>query len=204
MGVKFMDLLVLESAWDNQSLDDVSVWPFFKEFSNVIGINAYYKPFSDAKSLKHWIELYDESPSKNQKVLYIASHGSDARIFGLNKAINFSSVLQILEECVRITHVVFGCCSFGGKENLVKIIESSECIKFASGYEKIIDWIDSTLFDLLVLRMIHNNDSRALHTKIYSLMDEKSQGIANDLQFKFAYKFRGKIEGSIRISDYDA
>lgn len=195
-------LLVLESNWNEDKLDDMSVWPFFKEFSNVIDIEAHYKTFSDLKTLRHWVNVYDQSRS-SKKILYIASHGSDGRIYGLGKAINHSSIIQILESCENITHVLFGCCSFGGQNNLIDIVEKSPSVKFASGYEKEIDWIDSTLFDLFVLRMIYDRDSRALHTKMYDLMDEENPKMANKLEFKFAYEYRGYVQSSARLSEYE-
>lgn len=195
-------LLVLESNWNEDELDDVSVWPFFKEFCNVMNIKAHYKNFSDIKTLRHWVSIYDESRS-NKKVLYIASHGSDGRIHALGKAINHSSIRQILSECESITHVMFGCCSFGGQNNLIDIVEKSNSLKFASGYEKEVDWIDSTLFDLIVMRMIYDRDTKALHTKMYNLMDIKNSKMADDLEFKFAYEYRGRVQTSTRLSEFD-
>lgn len=198
-------LLVLESNWNEDTLDDFSVWPFFREFSNVMHIGAHYKTFSDFKTLRHWIDVYDKSghSKSDKKVLYIASHGSDRRIYGLGKAINHSSIIQILEGCESITHVLFGCCSFGGQDNLIDIVHKSPSLKFASGYEKEIDWIDSTLFDLFVLRMIYDRDSRALHTKMYDLMDQENPKMADKLEFKFAYEYRGYVQSSARLSDYE-
>lgn len=194
-------LLVLESNWNDSQLKDFSVWPFFKEFSNVMGIEAHHKSFSDLNTLRHWVNVYDQSRSA-KKVLYIASHGSEGRIYGLNKAINHSSLTQMLKECKNITHVLFGCCSFGGQNNLIDIVHKSPSLKFASGYEKEVDWIDSTLFDLFVLRMIYDKDGRALHTRMYNLMDSENPRMADNLEFKFAYEYRHYVHSSARLSEF--
>ncbi len=56
----FKSILVLESPWDNSSVESTSVWPFVSEFAKARGIRAYHQAFLDKSSFIHWVESYNK------------------------------------------------------------------------------------------------------------------------------------------------
>jgi len=155
----FKSILVLESSWDKDTVDSQSVWPFIREFANVIGLHAHHQTFSDKNSFEHWINLYNHEKLPKDKLLYIAAHGSKNQINGLSSSINRESVFTILKRSKNLKFIHFGSCNFGNDENLGLVLKNAKHIKWAAGYSKSVDWIDSTLIDILFWHRQNSHDT---------------------------------------------
>lgn len=197
----FKSILVLESTWDNESLSQMSVWPFISEFANIKNLNAYYKAFSNKASLEHWVRLYNQESMPGSKLLYIAGHGSIGTISGLKSNINAATIRDLLKHCPDIQYVHFGTCNFGNQRNLETLLYDVEHLRWAIGYDKSINWIDSTLFDIMVWNQIAGRDpekdsikGRRTHSLVKELLDEHVGGLATQLSFTFQYRYGDKIE----------
>ena len=182
----FKSILVLESPWDSESVESISVWPFVSEFAKVMNIRAYHQVFSGRDSFIHWIDVYNEEPG-DAKLLYIASHGTNGRIQGLQRDINGNTIIETLRKTKQIKYIHFGSCFFGSEENLTLLLKKARHITWAAGYETAVDWLDSTLFDILLWRHIARQDKRGVkfHTRAEMVMDV---GLAKYLGFRFQYR----------------
>jgi len=193
----FKSILVLESIWDSTTVKSKSVWPFVSEFANVNGINAYHQVFTDKDSFCHWIKLFDKERATKPKLLYIATHGNIARISGLNHEINFNTILSEIRKTKTIQYVHFGTCYIGNPENLKLLLEKSKKVTMVSGYNKEVDWIDSTLFDIMLWGRIisrENNDKgKKSHSVVKDFVSEEVLGLADNLGFQFAYRYGDRI-----------
>lgn len=197
----FKSILVLESTWDHASLDQISVWPFISEFANVKNIKAYYKPFSNKAALEHWVKQYNQDPIAGGKLLYIAGHGEKGTISGLKSNINGASIREMLKNCPNIQYVHFGTCSFGSRKNLESLLYEIDHLRWAIGYDEEVNWIDSTLFDIMVWNRIAARDpddeaikGKKSHTLIKELVDIHVDGLAKSLGFSFQYRYRDKVD----------
>lgn len=192
-----MEMLVLECPWDSESVEGKSVWPFFKEFANASHTKAYFQTFNDKKSLKHWIDVFDDKASSSKKLLYIAAHGEEGRISGLKNAINATTILNMFAGCKSIDYVYFGSCFFGIDRNLASLLDANENIKWAAGYKESVDWVNSTLFDLLFLRRVLIRDDedkgRSQHTMAIDFVGSDAAGLSEKLCFNFNYRYDNKI-----------
>jgi hypothetical protein len=193
----FNSILVLESPWDSSSVVSKSVWPFVSEFAKVKNIQAYHQVFNDRSSFIHWVEQFNREDLNTPKLLYIASHGENGRISGLQKKINKETIISTLYKANNIKYVQFGSCFFGNKQNLTELLETAEHLKWAAGYEETIDWVDSTLFDLMFWGRIVSRDEetkgKKTHILASNLLDEVS-GLAKNLGFRFQYRYGDNIK----------
>ena len=193
----FKSILVLESPWNNESVNSTSVWPMIREFAAARGIKAFHQTFLDRASFKHWVEVFNDEPLAGPKLLYVASHGGDGRIAGLRDEINRTTVLQTIAAAEKISFVHFGSCLFGSEENLGKLLVAAPHLRWAAGYDQKIDWVDSTLFDILFWGRIESRDDdtrgRRTHTLVADLI-EQVHGLADDLGFRLQYRYGESVK----------
>lgn len=182
--------------WDANSVDSPSVWPMVREFAAVRGIKAFHRTFLDRASFKHWVEAYNNQDLSGPKLLYIASHGNNGRLSGLQKDINRATIISTLSGAKNISFVHFGSCLFGSENNLDELLDSAQHLRWAAGYTASVDWIDSTLFDILFWGRIESRDEntkgRKTHTLVSDLLHEV-HGLANTLGFRLHYRYRDDL-----------
>jgi hypothetical protein len=193
----FNSMLILESTWDSDSLDQKSVWPFISEFAKIREIRAFHKSFSDAKSFEHWIERFNNQDTPSPKLLYVAAHGQHGQIGGLNRNIRKTSIKEILKKYDTIKYLHFGTCFFGKNDNFEDFLDEIDHLRWVAGYQNEVDWIDSTLFDILVWgRMTDRNENNKgvqTHTIIGDLVTNEVNGLARNLGFKVASRYGERI-----------
>lgn len=180
----FKSLLVLEGSWEQKISKSYSVWPFISEFTNQNGnFKAYHKVFSDKNSFESWVSAFNkETAIEKPKLLYIASHGSQGRVNQINR----QTIINLLKSCKNISYVHFGSCDFGSENNLTQIMDEVKHLKWVAGYETEIDWLQSTLYDLLFWNSIMNSKNqvsdRVLIKRVRNLINE-TEGLSNSLKF---------------------
>jgi len=192
----FKSILVLESPWDDSSVESPSVWPFVSEFAKARGIRAYHQAFLDKASFIHWVETFNGEKLSEPKLLYIATHGQTGRISGLQKEINKRTIIATLKKATNIAFVHFGSCFFGSEQNLDELLSSATHIKWAAGYDQLVDWVDSTLFDILLWGRIESRDEETKGQKTHKVATrllEQVAGLAQNLGFRFQYRYGDKI-----------
>lgn len=195
----FKSILVLESTWDSGSLDQKSVWPFVSEFAKASDIQAFHKHFTNKKSFEHWIDCYNRENIPGEKLLYIASHGEKGQIEGLNIKIKKSTIKEILSDQKNIKYLHFGTCFFAKNDNFDELLNEIDHLKWIAGYTKEVDWIDSTLFDILVWRRMttkrdEENKGIHQHTLIDQLVNEDVSGLAGILGFSLKSRHGNRIK----------
>ena len=193
-------IFILESSWNSDApLQDYSVLPIINEFAKQRDIKIYHKVFTDGKSFKHWVEKYNRECSRGS-LLYIAAHGNKGSINGLNTRINFNStVVNTIKQAKNIQFVHFGSCLVGGTENLIFLIKKAKHISWAAGYNKSIDWVDSSLFEILLWSRITPNGRNEkdknvkTHTLVSNIIENEVKGLTKEFGFNFVYRYGTKI-----------
>lgn len=192
----FKSILVLEAPWNSNSLESTSVWPLIREFAAVRDIKAFHQTFFDKASFDHWIKAYDEMAIAGPKLLYIACHGSDGQLSGLSKNLNRTSIQTVVQTARNISCVHFGSCLFGSEKNLQTLLDAAPHLRWVAGYNKKVDWVDSTLFDILLWGRIESRDDDSYRKKTHTLASEligQVQGLADQLGFHFQYRYGDSI-----------
>jgi hypothetical protein len=201
----FRSILVLEAPWDAESVRSKSVWPFVSEFANAANLQAYHHIFYDKKTFCHWVKRFNSriEDIPTPKLLYIAAHGTPGRIAGINgKTIN-----ETLRKARNISYVHFGSCLFGNEYNLESLLQTAKHIKWAAGYQREVDWIDATIFDIMLWRRIATREEHNKGKKFFSLANElisEVSGLAEKLDFRLQYRIgERKKTQSIRPAGED-
>ena len=193
----FKSILVLESPWDNESVNSPSVWPMVREFASARGLKAFHQTFFDKSSFQHWVQAYNSEPISGPKLLYVAAHGDNGRLCGLKKDINRSTIISTLVDSKNIKFVHFGSCLFGSQKNLQELLTEAEHLSWAAGYNERVDWIDSTLFDILFWGRIESRygetRGRRTHTLVSDLL-KQVHGLADQLGFRLQYRYGDAIK----------
>lgn len=193
----FKSILVLESPWDRSSVYSKSVWPFVSEFARAMALQAFHQSFSNKDDFCHWVQQFNSEKVAQLKLLYVAAHGMDGRISGLEKSINGKTIYDALQKAKNIKYVHFGSCLCGSEANLDNLLKHAKHISWAAGYETSIDWVDSTLFDVMLWGRIarRNSETKGLktHTLVHKLLEKEITGLAQNLGFRFHYRYRKNI-----------
>jgi hypothetical protein len=158
-----------------------------------MNLRAFHQSFSDKDSFCHWVHQFSSEKVAAPKLLYVAAHGTDGRISGLRKAINGTTICNALQNAKNIKYVHFGSCLYGREANLQDLLKKAKHISWAAGYETSVDWVDSTLFDVMLWGRIarRNSETKGLktHTLVYKLLRQEITGLAQNLGFRFHYRY---------------
>lgn len=190
-------IFVLESSWDAKSpLENSSVMPFVEEFAKQRGIKAYYQVFTDKRSFSHWINEFNKVKTASS-LLYIASHGNRGSLHALNGGIKKTSIITALKKANNIKYVHFGSCLFGNKENLQIILKKCNHFQWAAGYNKSVDWVTSTIFDILLWGRITTREehekSKKTQTIVKDIAENQAAGLVSELGFEYVYRYGRNI-----------
>jgi len=191
----FKTIFVLESSWDKENpLQHSSIMPIIYEFAKQRGVKAYHQVFTDSRSFVHWINEFNQV-SNSSTLLYIAAHGSKDCLYGTISGIKKTTILNALKKAKDIQYIHFGSCLFGNINNLKEVLKKAKHFHWAAGYKKSVDWVDSTLFDILLWSKItpggRSDEQKNVktHTLVKALIENHAKGLADELGFEFAYRY---------------
>lgn len=159
---------VLESQWDVRH--EQSIRPFFEELRR--GRQLYskgrrdrshtrlesdplfdYYVFNGADNLNALLAQPFAGIGSRRKVVYIGSHGTFDAIHTLTDESITRARLRNALTGSRIHGIVFGSCLFGNRKNAEFFLESRN-VDWVAGYDRTVDWLASTISDVLFLRML--------------------------------------------------
>jgi len=177
------------------------VWPFVSEFAKEMDLRAFHQVFSDKTSFCHWIKIFNKEKSASPKLLYVAAHGTDGRIASLKKGINGTSIVTALKKAKNIKYVHFGSCLYGSERNLASLLGTAKHIRWTAGYEKQVDWLDSTLFDVMLWGRIAPRDPKTTKGQKSHMLAKKFMneipGLVQNLGFRFQYRYGKNVKSLV-------
>ena len=147
-------LAVVEARWSSQG--NHSVRPLFETLAGITVENPFgfrYDMFCDEGSLARI--LSSVGTDKNYHSLYLAAHGDENTIYGLDEAAIsraiFRNRLRAGNPNHSITGLYFGSCSICHHDNAEFFLnEQQGCnVNWVAGYSRKVDWIDSSSVDLI-------------------------------------------------------
>jgi hypothetical protein len=161
---------VLESQWDARH--EQSIRPFFEELRR--GRRLYskgpykrdrsstkiesdplfdYYVFNGTGNLNTLVRQRFTGLGARRKIVYIASHGTIKTINTLTDEDIRRSKLRNAFRDSKINGIIFGSCLFGNKSNAEFFLENRR-VQWVAGYDKSVDWLASTISDLLFIRIL--------------------------------------------------
>lgn len=110
--------------------------------------------------LNFYLKKWTLAEYKNYPILFLAFHGAPGEIFLAqnNKVIRIDELLKILEGRCHKKIIHFGACSVFNLEGRVlkKILTQFDALAI-SGYSSEVDWVTSSVFEMLFLAELQKN-----------------------------------------------
>lgn len=113
-----------------------------------------YEMFGGSEEFK---KSFDRLAEKNGiHYIYIAAHGDEEALQGsMGERIKIGDLKRRISSAElddargKLAGLYFGSCSFGQPETLKKLLAQGNKLRWIAGYEKNVDFVESTAFDLL-------------------------------------------------------
>lgn len=146
-------LTVIEGKWlEGKDLSVKDVFgPLFTLWGGNGGIGYDYEMFTNEAAFKD-AARYAMRPG-SAHLIYVGSHGNSKRIHGFHgQGVSRKAISSALDRRTTVKHgIYFGSCEFGHKGNAAFIFKRCPGIQWMAGYDKPVDWIHSSVLDLLFL-----------------------------------------------------
>ena len=142
----------IEGSWVNDHRDSTSVSKALEFLKIIENVNIIHKQCHNRLTLD---ELIDDSMQKkyaNNSILYFAFHGKPEHLLveKRNKTIHIDEIAELIGDRADGKIIHFGCCSTLDTNGWVirRFLKKTNALA-VSGYKKDIDFLKSTLFDIL-------------------------------------------------------
>jgi hypothetical protein len=198
-------ILVLESDWARNLKENPSVYPFINGICEVNEWTMYYRHFDSLNDIEFWVEQFQGMRPKkgSRKIIYLAAHGKKAGIETIETLIPGKKLIPILKKAPSVVGFHFGSCYISATDVPKQIVEKTD-INWVSGYAKEVDWIESTLVDLLFLHWMYSGVPRAQRSRRLGIEKTPEEiyrkfEVAETLGFTVFYrpKYAREIESSL-------
>jgi hypothetical protein len=191
-------LAVLEGKWSPKT--NISVKSLFDLLSdlNFVSQHEYlYEMFCDDASLENIVGRMGRA--RDVKFLYVGAHGTKGSLQASGGNITRTRLRNILGSlgASSIEGVFLGSCLFGKPENAEFLLSppkgASAPIKWLAGYTTEVDWIDSSVMDMLFWNKFFRSSGTPIE-RIESVSSELKvlvPGLIEDLGFCIYRKKKG-------------
>lgn len=153
---------ILEGTWDNHH-ELPQTLPYLDAYQRTFGrIKLMHRSFRNAEDLAYYI---GRIPKDARAFIYISSHASAGALYptGVKDKIPTEKVLEALKQAKQdaVAFLHFGCCEFvrgddvGRRDHLGKLLDSVNGGQCVSGYTSVVDWLQSTLLDIVLIDEVY-------------------------------------------------
>lgn len=195
-----MKLAVIEGKWFRKQ--NTSVRGMFDLLSDIhcdSPHHYHYEMFNDGRAFREILVRLSAADGIHN--IYVAGHGAENAIYGSNgdsisKTIIKNTISEAAGNAGRLDSLYFGSCLFGNVDVLSELLEAGTRIKWIAGYEKSIDFIDSSSFDWLFWNRYVRTEGTALE-RIYKTVDrlqKDAPGLIQRLGFRVCAWDAGLVE----------
>jgi hypothetical protein len=152
-----LPIAVIESRWDDGSLNTVSVRTFFELLGALYEGNPgsfHYEMFSCTEALQEILPRIGKD--ERFDYAYVACHGKAEGLCAHNGDLISRTVLRnLLKQPTAFKGLHLATCSFGTPELATFFFENGDLsVSWISGYRKRVDWADSSPLDLMFLHLL--------------------------------------------------
>ena len=150
----------LEGNWNKHPKSSQSIRPILDLLYTFSKVKYIYHKCPTKEDFIKGLKTFTQKRYSNYTVLYIAYHGRKNRIYFGNEYITLKEIANVLEGKLNGKMVHFGSCSTLNttEKNIIDFIVRTGC-SYISGYQKDVEYIDSTAFELLYFEIIQRYNS---------------------------------------------
>lgn len=171
----------LEGNWNKHPKSSQSIKPILDLLYTFSKVKYKYHKCPTKKDFIKGLETFTQKRYSNYTVLYIAYHGCKNRICFGSEYITLKEIASLLEGKLNGKIIHFGSCSTlnTSEKNITDFITRTGC-SLISGYQKDVEYIDSTAFELLYFETVQRYFS---FKKIKSNITKKYPKLIEGLRF---------------------
>lgn len=153
------NVFCLEGIWGETLKYQSTIEPALQLLEKHQGIRYIHRNCATTEELQYYLNKWSLKMYADYPILYLAFHGDDNVLKLQGKVISLEELAIFLENKCRGRVVIFGSCSTLNinKRYIKKFLKLTGALAVC-GYKTDIDWIKSTLHDLLIIEAFQNNE----------------------------------------------
>ncbi|MBN1417113.1 MAG: hypothetical protein JW973_18600 [Bacteroidales bacterium] len=179
------DIFCLEGDWEKDLRIKMSIRSTLDYLNDCFSIKSIHRNCSVREQFIKYLKEYPFKKYYKYSILYLAFHGDPNTILFGKDLITLDEIAEICENRLSNKIVHFGSCSALNldKRLLKNFIRKTNALCI-SGYNKKVDFNQSTVLDILYLEMWQSNkDVRSVERK----MNTEYKGLIKRLGFRMVY-----------------
>jgi hypothetical protein len=147
------NIACLESLWNGNTEDRLNVIPTLELISKTQDAKFSHLTCNTRDELQYNLNLLCK---RNYGILYFACHGSPGKIHLHRDKISLTELAGMMNHRFTNWIIHFGTCGTLRKPREVEYFVESTQVALATGFTKEVDWIESSAFELLLFKTLHN------------------------------------------------
>ncbi|MDH6306697.1 hypothetical protein M2459_003637 [Parabacteroides sp. PF5-5] len=174
----------LEGNWNRNPRSKQSIKPILDLLHTFSRVKYIYRKCFNKEDFLKGLQTFAQKRYANYTVLYIAFHGRKNRVYFGNEYVTLKEIANTLEGKLKGKIVHFGSCSTlrTSEKNISDFITRTGC-SCISGYERNVEYIASTAFELLYFETLQKQYSR---NKLKVIISERFPALVEKLRFVIA------------------
>lgn len=172
------NVFCLEGLWDDNLKLNSTIEPVLQLLTNQQIIKYIHKDCATRQELEFYLDKWSKKKYADYPILYLAFHG-EANILQLQGTnISLDELAELLQNKCESRIIIFGSCSTLNidKRYIKKFLKITGALAVC-GYKTDIDWVKSTVNDLLLIEAFQNNEFslrgiESIKTRINSIADK--------------------------------
>ncbi|MEM9328381.1 MAG: DUF6642 family protein [Bacteroidota bacterium] len=158
-----LKVFCLESEWNEKQLQyNTSVLPMMQYIEQVLGRTNFgfsYRQVPTYESLKHYLKEYQKKQYKSYELLYLAMHGAKGSINFMDQTVKLSDFAAEYKGAFTGKFLHLGSCRvLDLQSDHLKKIKDALDVKHLTGYSKEVDFLESSMMDMALLRAVATYD----------------------------------------------
>ncbi len=187
-GSNIRNIICFEGDWYERDLrHSFSIRPILDYLTYNSEIKIIYRSVGTVAQLEHYLKIidrYKDSKYKSYTVIYFAFHGKKGKLYlNRSESITLESIMEMAGQALKGRIVHFGSCLTMADETRAVNFGQNTQAAIVSGYTKVIDFHESSAFDMLYLGYMQ----RYLKAGNITKFQKKYATFANQLGFTFVY-----------------
>ena len=177
----------LEGIWDEDLREKSSVRHILDLLESNKDIEYIYHDCATQEEIEYFTQKWTQKKYCKYPILYLAFHGEKNKLLlGNKKTYSLDTLADLLTGKCSNSIIIFGSCSTLAlrKNYLTKFLYKTGALAIC-GYQKDVDWLPSTAFEMLILSQMQENEfSKRGITAIENKVNSLARKFKDELKFR--------------------
>ena len=179
------NIFCLEGDWQRDLRDKSSIYAALVFLHSNVDVKYIYKQCGTRQNLQYYISEWKQKKYDAYSIGYLAFHGEAGSIQVGNKFISLDELGNMMEDSCQGRIIHFGSCKTldTDDQTIIRFLEKTKAI-CVCGYQKDIDFVESSVFDMLLIEMFQKYKNIA---NVQKDVDHYYKALAKKLEFKLVH-----------------